>query len=418
MLSRDKVILALEKKGPDFQNYINEKNAQRRAWDRHITAFLKYDYEEMRSHIDEFIAQSQNEWVGALPTPELDQAGGLCMPFPERWQNHREARKWAMDVLHNRPVLAVDGSQITPVKDYAVPVGAVQIGWFINYHRADVQYEKDLEFEILAPHELVADGNDLSDSELMFADRLVNQERFTRECDKLCELMERYKDQPDLEKPVCFFDGSFIVSFAGQMSDERGAPYVRSIQQLLHISQEARVPLIGYVDNPYSRDLVTLMGFLLMSDADAVPGTDAGLLSRELPAENWGVRSPLFVCARADALTREDKKRAKRGQGRASFYKDVTFTYMRLAQDHLPARIEVPRWLYEEGRANEILDLVRAECIVGAGYPYAIETADALAVISQRDRQHFYSIYQQLADENEWPSLTYSKKANSKRIRR
>lgn len=418
MISRDKVVKAFEKKGPSFQEYIEERNAQQRAWDRHITAFLKYDYAEMIDHIAELTEQIEDEWIGALPTPELDLADGLCLPFTEHWLNHREARQWALEILHGRPVLAVDGSQITPVKDYAVPVGAVQVGWFINYHRADRQYEKDIDFEILAPQDLVAEGGSVNDSELLFADRLVNQERFLRECDKLCELMERHQDLPDIEKPLCFFDGSFIVSFAGQMSDERGAPYVQSMQKLLRISKKTRVPLIGYVDNPYSRDIVTLMGYLLMSQSDAVPGTDASLLSRELPTDRWGVRSPLFICARADALTREDKKRAARGQGRAGFYKDVAFTYMRLAQDQPPARIEVPLWLYEEGRADEILDLVRAECIVGTGYPYAIETADALAVISQQDRQRFYSIYQQLADENDWPSLTYSKKANSKRVRR
>lgn len=418
MLSRDKVIAAIERKGPKFQEFLDARSAQRNAWNQHVAAFLKFDFMEMSEHIAERIQLTNDEWIGALPTPEFDLAEDLCLSFPHHWRNHREARQWALNILQDRPVLAVDGSQITPTKEYAVPVGAIQIGWFINYHRADMQYEKDIEFDILAPQELIADGDNPNDTELLFADRIINQERFLRECHKLCELMERHKDLPDVEKPICFFDGSFIVSFAGQMKESRAAPYVRAMQTLLRVSEETRVPLIGYVDNPYSRDIVTLMSNLLLSQPDAIPGTDASFLLRLLSAEEWGARSPIFICARADALTREDKKWAARGESRANFYKSVGFTYVKLARNHPPARIELPLWLIEEGRAEKVLDLVRAECIVGTGYPYAIETADALAVISQRDRQRFYAIYQQLAEEHNWPSLTYSKKVTSKKNRR
>ena len=45
------------------------------------------------------------------------------------------------------------------------------------------------------------------------------------------------------------------------------------------------------------------------------------------------------------------------------------------------------------------MDVLRAECVVGTGYPYAIETADALAVISARDRERFYALFQQFAHD-------------------
>jgi hypothetical protein len=55
--------------------------------------------------------------------------------------------------------------------------------------------------------------------------------------------------------------------------------------------------------------------------------------------------------------------------------------------------------LLEAGRADDVVDLVRAECVVGSGYPYAVETADAVAVISQQDRQRFYAYYQQILQD-------------------
>jgi hypothetical protein len=123
---------------------------------------------------------------------------------------------------------------------------------------------------------------------------------------------------------------------------------------------------------------------------------------------NWGDRSPLFYCDRNDNLRREYDPR---------LYNDVAFTYVRLTRDRVPARVEMPWWIVEEGLADDILDLVRAECVVGGGYPYAAETADALAVISHADRQRFYNLFEQFARQSGL-ALVQARKASSKGARR
>jgi len=60
---------------------------------------------------------------------------------------------------------------------------------------------------------------------------------------------------------------------------------------------------------------------------------------------------------------------------------------------------------------------VRAEVVVGNGYPYVIQTADAAAVISAHDRQAFYEIFQRFASEQGVP-LQISQKATCKHRRR
>jgi len=56
--------------------------------------------------------------------------------------------------------------------------------------------------------------------------------------------------------------------------------------------------------------------------------------------------------------------------------------------------------------------------VVGAnGYPYAIETADAVAVISQEDRQRFYALFQRWGEDKGLP-ITQARKALSKLARR
>lgn len=438
MFDSKKAFIALQQKQSLFEEYRQNNQRQRRLSGQQLAAFDKVS----QKALDEMLASGDIAWPGALPTAELDKAEKLCLPFEPVWANHQEARYWAKRTLMNRPVLAVDGSQITPDADLATPVGAVQIGWFINAHNEQGDYIKDLDFEVFLPQDLVDKNN--GSQELDFANRRVNQERFVRECEKFCELMAQYKDAPDEQKPLCFFDGSFIVSFAGQLKPELAAPYLGAVTKLLDCSKRYRVPIVGFVDGPHSRDIaklievtLTLSGYRMdgsevsgqsaetRSDTGpvaseqeaasiypAISSHDAELLAPRLPSNQWGVRSPLFVCAREDALSKTD---VQKGEERAAFYKTVAFTYLRLNQNRNPARIELPTWIVDEGRAEEIINLVRAECIVGVGYPYAIETADALAVISYRDRQRFYSLVQQ-----SYPgfNLTQARKMASKQARR
>ncbi len=400
MLDRNKVIGALEAKRSAFQTYQKAQREQRDQLETWLANFYSYD----AAAIEAAVAQMGVEWPGALPTSELDRADQLCLPFEQEWSDHRASRAWAFETLLNRPVLAVDGSQIAPTKDINPPVGAIQIGWFLNEHSAGSGgYVKDVVFDVLSP----ADLQDEEPDELAasFANQLINQLRFEREIEKLCELMEEYATAPAAAKPLCFFDGSFIVSFAGTMKRERSRPYTRAVRKLLDCSTRTEVPLVAYVDRSYSRDIISLM-MVLQNQPATLPISDAALV--DTCVAKWGDRSPLFVCARNDALSQ---------LGDADFYKDVLFTYMKLASEHPPARIEMPRWIYDAGRVEAILDLVRAECVVGNGYPYAVETADVTAVISTQDRQRFYALYQQFA-KSAGLTMQQTRKAQSKLGRR
>jgi hypothetical protein len=403
MFDHNKVQAALEEKQAKFAGYSADLRAEQRRTEDVFSIFQAMTSER----IWEALNVANDPWPGALPTAEWDKAVALRIPFEERWLNHRDARSWAMAVLYERPSLAVDGSQITPTKDFSVPVGAVQIGWFVNEHCSAAEngtstYVKDVQFEVLPPDEL---GDEEDGEGGDFPSWRVNQLRFVRECEKLCELMAEYAYRPFEQRPLCFFDGSFVISFAGQLRPDRALPYLRAVEELLVCSERYEVPLIGFVDSTYSQDLITLINGL-------IPGprihrtSDARLLQPVLPS--WGDRSPIFVCARRDQLSE---------QGRADFYKQVCFTYVHLVQDRPPARLELPRWLVDVGEAEAIIDRVCAECVVGAGYPYPIETADAVAVISQQDRERFYRLFQQFL-EREGITLSFARKMRSKRTRR
>jgi hypothetical protein len=95
----------------------------------------------------------------------------------------------------------------------------------------------------------------------------------------------------------------------------------------------------------------------------------------------------------------------------------VTFTYLQTTRDRPPARLELPKWLWEAGRIEQVMAWVQAEVIVGGGYPYVIETADQTAVLQAGDRQLFYRIFQEWA-ERQALNLRFSRKMVSKVRRR
>lgn len=263
MIDHKKVIVALEEKRPKFEDYAGGLRDQRDAVRSRLSKLQEYSYQALNNYLDTLGETPK----GALPTPEWDEATEFCLPFGRKWANHEEARAWALEVLTGRPVAAVDGSQIPPTKDFNIPVGAIQIGWFINPHQAGAPYVKDVAFQVLSPNELDDDIDEVADDRAMPSWR-VTQERFIGECDQICKIMADYADAPQRAKPLCFFDGSLIVSFAIQLREGRAQPYLAAVRKLLDCSNTYRVPLVAFVDRSFSHDFVNLV--------DNVAGTHLG----------------------------------------------------------------------------------------------------------------------------------------------
>jgi hypothetical protein len=399
MLVRSKVIAALEAKKEQFAGYQVEL---RDTFERYREALERLP-SLSRLEIQTRFEEAGMAWPGALPTVEQDRLQDTVVSFPYAggsWASHQDARAWAKGTLLNTPTFAVDGSQISSSRDFSVPVGAVQVGWFENPHRPGGQYVKDLVFEVLAPRELAEDAGD--DSGADFPDWRVNLRRFELECQAIVTYIQ---DHATLQPaPLCFFDGSLVVSFTQPMRPYLRRRYIEAVTAMLQASQTYRVPLVGYVDTSFARDLVTMLEFL-----DQLPSaprlTDASLIP---PRMGWGDRSQVYACARDDKVLSEYGQHSHQ----------ICFAYLKTTGEAVPARLEFPCWLTEdEAELERVLNLIRAECVVGNGYPYALETADAVAVISLPDRERFYATFQQFA-EKEGLTLRYSRKALSKRQRR
>jgi hypothetical protein len=406
MLYQHLLSQALESKREEFLSFDRSWRADVRDYVRRLRTLGHQGSREVVASI------STSKEPGAIPSDELDRAGTITIPFDKSWRTHEEARRWAIEVLEGRVTFAADGSQLVPGRDVSLPVAAVQVAWFENPHTRDGRYEKNVRCALLSPQELLEGYDDRSN-----ADTIVSLRRFQLETEVLAEWIESKRGWEERRErtPVGFFDGTLMISIALPKTKLQDA-YVETIVNLVKLSRDARVPIVGFVDQSYARDLVWLLDTL---DAEKKSKRsrslfDAQLLHSSLEAEPpvlsaWGMRTVFCYCVRKNSSE--------------AFRDDVTnepligFTYVQTTAAAVPARMDVPVWIYEAGLLDDVVDTVRAECVSGLGYPYAIEAADEAAVIRGRDREQFLRAVQEFAERESLP-FGVSRKAASKVRRR
>ncbi len=416
-----------------LQAALNAKRAQFSLYDGSFGEQLKLYQCALESLYEHYKSSAQLENVlppdeigmpsaGARPSIEFDRwlvdaahrdYHGPLFPFGREFANHEQARQWA-ECIEGVTTVAVDGSQLLPWRDASIPVALIQVGFFINPHVQGRSYTKDVCMEVLAPDEIMEEAkSEASEPDSYpYSEMQVTLRRYLLEIETLCSQMEqlalaRSEDDP-IYSPVVFFDGSLVVSFALSMPSPYRERYINSVVSLLKISEEQRVPLIGYIDTSYARDMITMLRRLdsvrqhpVLRETKKIH--DALLWQGYL---RWGDRTPAMICARNDIL-----------ESYGGYRNSVAFCYLQTTAQRPPSRLEFPRWMLDEGLLDPVLDVVRAEIIAGNGYPYAIETADAVSVITMQDRNEFYAHFQAFM-ERQGVKFTFSTKSLSKNRRR
>jgi len=398
MLFRDLLNDQLDKKREAFIRYFDEQASELRFYRAALGRLEKMSLSEIEKQLADV------KGFGAMPAGEIENNKSFTFPFDKLWQNHEQARRWAEDVLENRTTFAADGSQIFAGKETSMPVAAIQIGWFENPHDESLTYEKNADFEILSPEDLLK-----GDDEPVNPETRVGERRFHGEVKKVGEFISRKRGWQERGErmPLGFFDGTLLFSIGLPKTDIQES-FLQAMVNLVRHSRDCKVPIVGYVDRSFARDITTLLETL---NAEGRPAErtlyDAAILFNADILDAWGDRSCFCYSHRRglDAFIDESGKPI------------VGFSYLKTAMDAPPARIDVPSWVYEDGLLDEVIDVVRAECVIGLGYPYAAETADQAAVISSADRDIFLRALQELA-AREKLGFSVSRKVASKGRRR
>ncbi len=394
----------LHKQREDFQRYALEQSSDLEFYLDALRRLEQNDFAELRDRLARF------ENIGARPADELGGQNSFSFKFGESWNNHEQARAWANKILQNRTTFAADGSQIYAEKDTSLPVGAIQIGWFENPHDATQRYEKNAFFEILSPKVLLENLEEPINPETR-----VGEKRFYGEVDKVREFLNKkrgWKERGE-RMPLAFFDNTLLLSFSLPQTDLQNR-FLHSLVNLVNFSRDTKVPLVGYVDRSFSRDLICLLdAFEGRQKTDNKTLYDTTVLSAKSGTgapvlENWGNRTCFCYSDRKGLRIFNDSQ-----TGRSL----VGFVYLQTTSANAPARLDIPAWIYEENLLSEVLDTVRAECVIGLGYPYALEAADQTAVITVRDREIFLGALQEFASREKL-NFSVSRKNASKGRRR
>lgn len=405
MLYRTHVLSALERRREQFVSFERGLRDGVGELAARLRSLAGRTGEEVRRE-----SESEGKRV-TYPSSELEQVSGAVVPFGERWRSHEEARRWALGALSNRVTFAADGSQLFPGREASVPVAAVQVASFENPHSAGGRYLKDVHFELITPDELCAGGRGYDSPE-----QVVGARRFELEAEAVCAFLERRRGWRSRGErmPVAFFDNTLVFSSPrGDSETFFSKRYARALAKLITLSREAEVPVVGYVDHSYAPDVRDLLE-AFYKDLPETSVYDAQIFHARPPAggarllDAWGDRTIFWYCRR-------------RGLA-ASFFNDagaplVGFVYLQTTADGHPARLDMPAWVHEAGLLEEVSDAVRAECVVGNGYPYAVETADEAAVMTARDREQFLRVMQDFAAEHQL-DFGLSRKPASKARRR
>ncbi|HYL99059.1 MAG TPA: DNA double-strand break repair nuclease NurA [Blastocatellia bacterium] len=395
MIYREKVKTALESLRREFQQFDSDFAASCAVYGKALARSAAIGSRDLAERL------AREQCPGAIPVEEFGADRPIIASLAVNWRNHEEARAWAYNKLLGRITFAADGSQIIPTKDYSIPVAAVQVAWFENPHSPDEAYVKDAVFEVLPPSEITGGASAVTG----ISEQAIHRKRYSLEVKALRDFMRRaaVRGFDPEQPPLVFFDSLLVISFADTFQPEQKQYYISEIVSLLDASERTGIPLVGFVDKSYARDLT-----VMIQTANGLPASetinDAGLLK---PLMSWGDRSSFFQCARQGIL----------GQYPEKWRTGLGFVYLKTASDAAPARLDLPMWIYERGLLDYVIDTVRAEVIAGNGYPYALETADATAVLSAVDREVFYAAFQEFA-QRERVNLRISRKAVSKAHRR
>lgn len=403
MLYRELLTTELDKQREDFRRFAASQAGDLAIYLEKLNQISRMPYNEIHQKLS-------SKDAGALPADELERMKSFSVLFTESWANHEEARRWANEILKNRTTFAADGSQLFSEREVSLPVGAIQIGWFENPHDESQRYEKNAYFKILSPEILLQ-----QQEEPVIPETRVGEMRFHAEVEKASEFLRKKKGWGGRGErmPLAFFDGTLLVSFSLPQT-ELQETFIKKMVALVKLSRETEVPIIGYVDRSYARDLMNLLDALGGAPASNKQTLyDASILHASTEnfsqtLENWGDRTCFCYSKRKGLSAFLDEQTGEPLVG---------FTYLQTTGEGAPARLDIPAWIYEKGFLEEVLDAVRAECVIGLGYPYALETADQTAVITTRDREIFLRALQDFA-MREKLDFSVSRKAASKGRRR
>lgn len=414
----------------DFQNYrqqLRDEIESLRTVQRNV---LNLDYNDIAKIINDLKDHDENNndqppFIGAIPTQEYVDEGLILdfdPPFTLKKDSLKNMVNWAADFIKNKVTVASDGSQIYSSTDINIPVGVIQVVTYENAHKPiDNHAVINQETKVLAPNDLLFQRQ--GTNQFIINQTPVDTARFCLEMSMLEEKMDDLKNrQKSHDDCYLMYDGSLIFSFMRNFDEQFKKAHYETLKEALDKSKSTMYPVLGYVDSSRAKDVVHMVKALAGLDygSEQIFVTDAYYLENVAARDpkikhtwKWGDRTCTFICDRNDPIYRDYSKytRCKIGNNIIPDPKDpdkighrIAFFYIKLNNSQL-ARVEFPEWCLMKNKTNrniveEIANIIRAESVLGSGYPYIIDQCHHRTVIRGEDRLKFLRFFQKFGAVN------------------
>lgn len=305
--------------------------------------------------------------------------------------------------------MAADASQAAPGRHNPLPY------YVINTGRVTIRYGENGTASM--DSEPVLGDFSAAEEELSYLgyevrrDAHISEERMLAEFGALTEL------SADAKGPaVAMYDGSLILWYLKKQPEKRRRDIIASLTRWLDVCREKGVIPVGYISKPGARDVVYDLALLACDREYAhCESCKAGRKPAEIPcreivklhdADIFGEtlgrteRSAVFINRSTPIL---DEYGAEENR--------ISYFYVNVAAEI--ARVEFPRWVFDDGLIDSVQSLVYDQCEKGLGYPRVLALAHEYALVEGKDSDAFLKILDGVA----FPSLV-SPKELAKRRRR
>lgn len=287
-------------------------------------------------------------------------------------------------------VVACDGSQIMPTQHeiascFLLNVGAVVLHYgepsraALNSYPHLFHRQEDL-YPLINKRRIHIDES------------LVSFERGLKELQQARILAEQ--EQKAGHKVLTLIDGSLIPFGVDRNADRIQQELLDRYEVELDAFNAAALPLIGYISHSRSSDLINALRVWRCPYPDSRCQTYCGSMNEEdFPcSEIWPLsdrhlmaslvatnsRSAFFSAANHASMALRQRNR-------------ICFAYLKTP--HEAARIEIPRWLFQDkGLLDFSLSALISQIQKGHGYPISLSEAHNLAVVRSADRTQFFQL--------------------------
>lgn len=328
--------------------------------------------------------------------------------------------------------LATDGSHIDVDRHAPAPCYVLNLGWAaIRYGDGQAaELSAHAELEPRAASLLIHDDEDASNDHTIRGETL-SLLRGVRELDRLAELAASEGGAAPL---LALLDGNLGLWNVSQaqipaalrrllIEGERGL--LPALNALKNLTERRPLAFAAYTSRAGTSDVLHALRVAVCPleyvDCTRCPG----LAQPPRPCDEVGLRldADLFWALlrpgeRSAVFRTHSRAFLRAGSEQEHWYEReghaVAFFYLRLADE--VARIELPLWMATPDRLGLLHTLVLDQCLLGPGYPVALQEAHEAAVISTVDRQSFAALLErELALSGVLPGT--SAKNMSKRLR-